>query len=317
MIERRRLLAWAAAVPAAVAAEAGSAGACGSQHAPTADTFVLVHGAWHNSFCWCEVADGLRSAGHRVLAIDLPGHGIHARYPTSYFTAGQAGFATEASRVAAVTLDVAACAVVTALKSVGDGPRKPILVGHSLGGTVITRAAELAPEAIGRLVYLSAFLPTRVTSPAALYQLLPQTPNRLAVGEPDKLGAVRYNPRGDSSYLRELHAVFYQDVDFERFLPFAALLSPDLPLPLWVTENPVTAERWGRLPRTYIHCTEDRAISLALQRRMVADADLVTPRNPTRVHSLASSHSPFVACVAQLTALLGQQAYWSNRGAGT
>jgi pimeloyl-ACP methyl ester carboxylesterase len=269
-------------------------------------TFVLIHGAWHSSFCWNEVADRLRAAGHQVVAIDLPGHGIHALYPKSYFADGQVGFDTEPSPLGGVTLDVAAAAVVAALKQV-QGKTQPILVGHSLGGTVITRAAQLAPELIGRLVYLTAFLPTKRLSPAALDDLpeartVPVVP--LTVGDPGRVGALRFNPRGNLEYLRKLHSVFYQDVPFERFLPFAAVLSPDLPMPLWTGENRVSVQRWGSLPRTYIHCTEDRAIPPALQLRMIADADEMTPQNRCQVVSLKSSHSPFVSRIADLTVTL-------------
>lgn len=40
---------------------------------PQPQTFLLVHGAWHSSFCWTQVSAWLAAAGHRVVAIDLPG----------------------------------------------------------------------------------------------------------------------------------------------------------------------------------------------------------------------------------------------------
>jgi pimeloyl-ACP methyl ester carboxylesterase len=298
---RRQFLTLAGCLPAAL---------CRTGQHPTpaagAAVFVLIHGAWHSSYCWYEVANRLRAGAHRVVAIDLPGHGIHARYPKSYFADGQVGFDTEPSPLGAITLDLAAAAVVAALKQV-QGASKPILVGHSLGGSVITRAAELAPDLIGRLVYLTAFLPTRVASPAALYELpeartIHNAP--LSVGDPARIGAVRFNPRGNLQYLMKLHSVFYQDVPLERFLPFSTALSPDLPLPLWVGENRVSAARWGSIPRTYIHCTEDRAIPAALQLKMIADADAVSAENRCQVLTLQSSHSPFVSRVGELTSLL-------------
>ena len=33
----------------------------------------------------------------------------------------------------------------------------------------------------------------------------------------------------------------------------------------------------------------------ALQDRMIAEADMATPRNPLQVHTLPSSHSPFAS----------------------
>lgn len=289
------------------AASVAAAASAKPAQRPRPKTFLLVHGAWHSSFCWTEVAAMLGAAGHRAVAMDLPGHGIHALYPNSYFTEGQVGLATEPTALSSITLDSAAAAVITVLEELQGQEVKPTLVGHSLGGAVITRAAELSPQLIGRLVYLTAFLPTKITSPAALYELpeakIDGRPD-LTVGDPGQIGAVRFNPRGNIDYLRKLHSVFYQDVPFTRFLPYAVGLSPDLPLNLWAGENRVTAARWGSIPRTYIHCTEDRAIPPALQLRMIADADSLAPTNRTRVVEMRSSHSPFVSRVDELATVL-------------
>ena len=43
-----------------------------------ANEYVLVHGACHGAWCWDEVAVRLRAKGHRVVTLDLPGHGRRA-----------------------------------------------------------------------------------------------------------------------------------------------------------------------------------------------------------------------------------------------
>jgi pimeloyl-ACP methyl ester carboxylesterase len=48
--------------------------------------------------------------------------------------------------------------------------RDAVLVGHSLGGAVITCAAELAPDRIAQLVYLDAFVPV---AGRTVFELLP------------------------------------------------------------------------------------------------------------------------------------------------
>jgi hypothetical protein len=65
-----------------------------------------------------------------------------------------------------------------------------------------------------------------------------------------------------------------------------------------------SAARWGSVKRTYVHCTQDRAIAPALQLQMIADADRLTPGNRTDVIEMASSHSPFASQVDRLTALM-------------
>jgi hypothetical protein len=56
---------------------AGAAGTAGTaaQAQTTAQTFVLVHGAWHGGWCWSRVADRLRSASHRVFTPTQTGLG--------------------------------------------------------------------------------------------------------------------------------------------------------------------------------------------------------------------------------------------------
>jgi pimeloyl-ACP methyl ester carboxylesterase len=306
-MRRREFLVMGGALAGAGASAPASVAMASAANAPSErPAFVLVHGAWHSATCWTDVANELRLDGHRVLAIDLPGHGIHCRYPASYFSDGQVGLAEERSPLADVTLDQAAQAVIAALKH-AQGRTKPILVGHSMGGTVITRAAELAPHLIGQLVYLSAFLPTRIASPAALYTLPEaRTPYdaSLTVGDAGVIGAVRFNPRGSIDYLRKLQSVFYQDVSEERFLPFAMAMSPDLPLRLWTEEPKASPGGWGSLERTYIRCLQDRAVAPALQLKMIADADQLAPRHRTQIVEFASSHSPFASQVGPLTAVM-------------
>ena len=271
-----------------------------------ARTFLLIHGAWHNALHWSRVAEALCAMGHQVVAIDLPGHGLNARFPASYLTGDAARFAVERSPLADVTLDDCADAVVSALEKL-QGGSKPVLVGHSAGGTVITRAAEKAPQFVGRLVYLSAFVPLRLQS-ASAYGALPEgrTPysEALFIGDAAKLGAVRINPRGDAAYREALRAGFYHDVDAAAFLPFALTLTPDIPLSLWTGKVGATKERWGRIPRSYLRCAQDRALAPALQDLMIREADAFTPGNAFTVDTLDTSHSPFASQPQKLAALL-------------
>jgi hypothetical protein len=54
------------------------------------------------------------------------------------------------------------------------------------------------------------------------------------------------------------------------------------------------------VPKIYLECLQDRAVTLQLQRRMQAD----TPCD--RVMALASSHSPFFSQPEKLAAALGE-----------
>jgi pimeloyl-ACP methyl ester carboxylesterase len=306
MTMHRRTLLTRAALTTASLSLAGTGLPAHAAPRPPGKTFVLVHGAWHHSLHWGRVAQRLSAQGHRVVSLDLPGHGLNARFPASYLAGQWTRLAEEPSPLKDLRLEDATSAVIDALRALRNGPR-PILVGHSMGGTVITRVGELAPELIGRLVYLSAYCPLRLKTSSA-YGALPEAKtdhgNSLFVGDPAVLGAVRINPRGDASYLEALRAGFYHDVATEEFLAFALALTPDLPLSFWTSEVGATRERWGRLPRTYLRCAQDRALAPALQDLMIREADAFTPGNPFEQKTLQTSHSPFASQPERLAELL-------------
>lgn len=85
---------------------------------------VLVHGITESKHSWDPLLAPL-SASHRVLAVDLPGHG-------SSTSDGPFDLATMVGDVFATMADA------------GFLPASSVLVGHSLGGTVVSAMASAA-----------------------------------------------------------------------------------------------------------------------------------------------------------------------------
>ena len=258
---------------------------------------ILVHGAWHGARHWDKVVEALRALGKESIAIDLPGHGARAQLGPGYLRGDADEFVTEPSLVAPVTVEEAARSLLDTLYPLSSG-RKPVVVGHSLGGPIVSRAAELEPEQFGHLVYVSGHVPIALGSPAA-YAALPEWRTGygedLFVGDPACTGVVRINPKGGNAYLERLREAYYNDVPFDEFLPYAQALTPDLPLDFWIAQSRLSPERWGKIPRSYVRCLLDRALAPAIQTRMIAEADALTPENKFRVIDLQSSHSPFLS----------------------
>jgi pimeloyl-ACP methyl ester carboxylesterase len=268
---------------------------------------LLVHGAWHSAAHWNKVAEELTARGHRVHAMDLPGSGLDAGYPESYLRNDFAALASEASPIGGVKLADYRDAIVAEVRELARHG-KVTLVGHSFGGLAITQAAEAVPDLIERLVYLTAYVPAQQATGAAL-AALPEGASALSgailVGDPMTTGAMRINPRNsDPDYVEKGRAALYGDVSTEEYVRFAAYLNPDLPLPVAFDDARGTVERWGGVPRTFIRTTEDRTIPLALQDRMIAEADALTPANRFDVRSLPSSHSPFASMPDRLAEVL-------------
>jgi pimeloyl-ACP methyl ester carboxylesterase len=235
-------------------------------------TFVLVHGSFHGAWCWERVTPRLVDAGHDVRALDLPGHGDD-----------HTGLA-ELSR--ALYVERVATAVAA--------EREPVvLVGHSMGGTVISEVAERVPERVKRLVYLCAFLPRDGQS----LRDLAKTDTESAL-----MPALVIDEASGTHWVREdgARAAFYHDCPEEEGARAIRRLTRE---PLSVVATPIhtTAERFGRVPRDYIECTEDRALGPSLQRRM-------HQAQPCRVRALPSSHSPFYSMPEALARLLVESA---------
>jgi pimeloyl-ACP methyl ester carboxylesterase len=229
-------------------------------------TYVLVHGAWHGSWCWEKVVPLLEQAGHQVEALDLPGHG-QDKTPIREIT-----LAAYTNRVCE-TLDAQAEPV--------------ILVGHSLGGMVITQAAEERPAKIQRLVYLTAVLLQNG-----------ETARQFALMDSDSLllpNLVVNREQGHQTFKEgaPLKDLFYGDCSQEDVARAISLLVPQALAP-GGTPVSITAERFGRVPRVYIECLLDRAISPAMQKRMYTATPCQT------ILSMQTSHSPFFSAPQQL-----------------
>ncbi|MFJ6843351.1 alpha/beta fold hydrolase [Streptomyces griseoluteus] len=273
----------------------------------TDTVFVLVHGAWHGSGQWAATRRALAARGAASRAVDLPGHGFDVPLPSGYLQPGQPGLATERSALAGVTMDDSAEAVLDTLRQAGRH-RRVVLVAHSAGGGPASLAAERAPGLVDEIVYLSAFVPA---GRPRFFDYLGSPENAtargrsLTLGDPGELGAVRINPLSpDPAYVEELRQTHYHDTPLDRFDRWRSALSPDLPLAIPATPVVVTPGRWGRIPRTFLRCADDRALPTAVQDLMIAEADRAVPGEPFTVRTLPGSHSPFAARPRELAAAL-------------
>jgi pimeloyl-ACP methyl ester carboxylesterase len=266
----------------------------------TATPILFVHGFWHAAWCWTEVLTHVARAGRVGIAIDLPGHGLRARRPAA---ATARPFDPQAlinapSPVAGIDLDEVSDFLVEQMKQLGGG-RPVTVVAHSMGGTVLTRAAQQAPELVSRAVYLAAFMPASGT-PALAHAQTPAL-SRALWADPAAVGALRLDVGSpDPDYRQALCDIFYGDVDPTLVDAAISLLSPDAPIGIALGSTRLTAHGWGSVPRTYIKTDRDVVIPPAVQERFIADADAAFPTNPTHVLGLDASHSPFLSMPDQV-----------------
>lgn len=224
-------------------------------------SFVLVHGSWHGAWCWEKIVPRLRDLGHEVKAIDLPAHGEDQSSP--YL----ASLGSYSKRVQA---------------AVEQCSQKPILVGHSMGGVAITKAALDYPGGVSALVYLCAFVPLPGES---LMDLVRQDRSSLiAASAVMRPSGIRIRPENAKElfYNQCTEAVAAWASERLRFDPW---------LPLF---QKLPARTLPVMPRGYIECTEDQSISLHRQREMASRIPF------DEVSTLETDHSPFLSVPDQL-----------------
>ncbi|MDX3104270.1 alpha/beta hydrolase [Nonomuraea angiospora] len=272
---------------------------------------MLVHGSGSSSFMWAPVQRELALLGHRSYAVDLPGHGLDAQYPVAYQAPQDLdAWAVEPSTLGGVTLQDNVDLVVDVVRRLAEhGP--VVLVGASLGGTTITGVGNTIPELVSRLVYISAWSCVQRSNPIEYMQEPEFAANLMAplyalnVGDPSQLGAGRANYRtADPALLAALKAATMADVSDEQFRAFLNILQPDESIAVMMADARVHADTWGTIARTYIRLTEDRSLPVAMQDRLIAEANALTPDNPYDVHTLDTSHVGFVFRAGEVAAIL-------------
>jgi pimeloyl-ACP methyl ester carboxylesterase len=192
-------------------------------------TFVLVHGLFHDGSTWDRVIDRLEEHGHTAFGPTMVGYGRDAPKHATHAESTQSivDFIVE--------------------KNLSD----VVLVGHSYGGTIISKVAEAIPERLQRLVFWSAYV---LNDGECLIDVglpeLHEVVSRLAAESPDKTFLVPF-------YVwREF---FMNDADLALARDTYGRLSPASYGQL--AERLDLKKFYGlRIPRSYIASTEDAVI---------------------------------------------------------
>jgi pimeloyl-ACP methyl ester carboxylesterase len=203
----------------------------------------------------------LEAEGHRVVALDLPGHG------------------DDSTAVSGMTL---AASVKCICQAIETADARVILVGHSMGGIAITQVAEEVPTRIAKLVYVCAFLPQhRQSLPELAARFLDVfAPVNVQVNESE--GTISVNP--DDLWRNALLG----ECDDEDVLFASRRLVPESLAAVDASVS-ITPGRAGSVPRVYIECLRDRMLPLGTQRAMQQAVGC------ERVLTIDTDHSPFLS----------------------
>lgn len=243
--------------------------ACTKDPIATTNTFILVHGAWQAPYVWNSVKAELEKAGQKVVVVELPAHGADNTSP------------------AAVSIDVYRDKVIAAITATNE---KVILVGHSLGGVVVSAVAEKIPGKIKKLIYLAGFLPANGQSLLDLANqdaqsllgpaLIPSQDQLTLDVKSDMITSIFCQDGSDA-----VKKLVLDNYRAEPAIPFTNAVS-------------LTDANFGKVDKYYIHTLLDNAIGIDLQNRM-ADAAHIT-----KTFSVNAGHSPFLTQPDEVTKIL-------------
>ena len=230
--------------------------------------YVFIHGAWHGSWCFDRYVTKKMHQGHNIFTLDLPGH-----YANNNFNFKD------------ITLNSYVDYVSNFIKKNING--KVILVGHSMGGIVISQVAENIPLNISDLVYLCAFIPEKNGSLLDEEKKTNHPSVSLNISIDEKECTISLN----QDAIKDL---FYQNCSIDDF-EFTKKHLQNQPL-IPFTSNVSLGNNFDSIRKTYIECEQDRAIHIEDQRRMNKICD--------RIYSINTDHSPFFSAPDKLVEIL-------------
>ncbi|WP_130736675.1 alpha/beta fold hydrolase [Flavobacterium sp. J27] len=231
-------------------------------------TFILIHGSWHCAWNWHKVVPILENQGHTVYAIDLPGMGRDK---------------TPIQNVNLKTTVEKLCELIDSIEE------KVILVGHSKNGIMISQLAEYRSEKIEKLIYLAAYL-------------IPNGKTQAAYSSQDlnsvlKPYVTRYPETNSHTLQPEIYKEgLYHDCE-DTIYQMARMLLGHESAETGKTPLELTEKNYGSVPRFYIECTQDKAVTPYIQQKMYHE----TPC--TKIYKMHTSHSPFFSQPNELCAI--------------
>ncbi|KAL6224726.1 hypothetical protein ACLB2K_003581 [Fragaria x ananassa] len=235
--------------------------------------FVLVHGAGHGAWCWYKVATLLKSAGHNVTALDMAASGINP---------------TQVQQVHSFS-DYAE-PLIEFMASLPPLHRV-ILVGHSMGGAIISLAMEMFPRRISAAVFATAAMPGPNLTYSAIFAAISSGVSFMDSqfiyddGQNNPPTSLVFGPKFMSSS-------FYQLSPPEDLTLAFSLVRPS---PLFNKELKLTKLKYGSVRRVFIVSDQDRAFTEQAVRLMITK----NPPNEVKVIN-GSDHMVMVSRPVQL-----------------
>ncbi|XP_050130387.1 methyl jasmonate esterase 1-like [Malus sylvestris] len=210
--------------------------------------FVSIHGACHGAWSWYKVATLLKDSGHNVTALDLGASGIN---PIQVQQLPSLSEFVEPLTKVMVSL---------------PPNEKVVLVGHSLGGAVISIFMERFPQKIAAAVFVTAVMYGPTLNFSTAYAEVTKGSDVMDTqyiydnGTNNPATSFLFGPKVMATSLYQLSPP--QDLNLA--------LSLVRPFPIYNYDViKLTKEKYGSVRRVFIVADQDHAIALDAQNYMI------------------------------------------------
>ena len=256
----------------------------------TKPTILIIHGAYFTPEAWQPFIHSLSQAGFEAHCPRLPTCG-DKNHPTGTFAD---------CRPASATFDDDVKAVRKKAIEIAGAERSIIVLAHSYGGVVAADAidgelcAHIRPPGTGgviQLVLLSAWLPLKDNSLRDCLEL------HGFKSECD----IGYNENGTATLKNPTETLFN---DVRPLVHADELAAATVTHNAAATGHKIKTAPWVKVPTTYIHCKQDKAIFPELQESMVRDAVLIGGAKGLRTETLDAGHCPFLSMPSELIGVI-------------
>ena len=217
--------------------------------------FVLVHGAWHGSWCWERLVPQLTARGHRATAVDVA------------WGDGDLAFTDHAQALAAACPD-----------------EEFVLVGHSLAACLVPLVPFLRPQATA-VVMLCGIVPNLDGHPWDDAPEIGRPGIYTTFEEPD--GSTRWPS------LPTATAAFYAECSQADAAWAFSMLGALNPRSLW--DRPYPLREWPDVSISALAAENDAAVTLAFQKAVVPRRLGIDPVVVPGDHSPFLSHPAHTA----------------------
>jgi pimeloyl-ACP methyl ester carboxylesterase len=257
---------------------------------------LFISGAWHGAWVWQRLSRALLDNGVLSFSFDTKGSGMHApkegNLSADYFGKTDQ---KDVSFVAENTFKNRLLALEKQLVAIYQTIGPVVLVSHSLGGLFASQLMENHYEKICKSIFINGYMLSNNQCAADFLNLscmkgclIPE----ILIGDFKKIRTARIAVQlKNHCYNNRLRSILYGNITDHDFLYALRQLHTDEPLDYFSRKLKLSLNKYGRIKRYYISCTQDVCVPYLAQTHLIKAMDSWSEKE-TKIYTLEAGHTP-------------------------